>query len=219
MDKEALSPATAKMVASMLGFGVMMADSRHQARLKQEAELMNQALRELEARKMEQTIGNLDGRKMASAELALRHVVKAAAVEAGMDKEAIGALLAGGARLLGKGLSGAGKAVGKLPTTGTARLRQAAGGAQGAGQRASGWLQSAGQTLQGTQAAAKPKPLIGLGTKAKLLGGAAMLGGGYATMKGLQTARDYMMMPSRTQNWGTGAPLHHNVSQYGYATY
>ena len=66
---------------------------------------------------------------------------------------------------------------------------------------------------------AKSKPLIGTGTKLKMLGGAGLLGAGYVGMKGLEATRDYMMMPSGSFGHTYGAPLQHNVSEYGYPMY
>jgi hypothetical protein len=193
---------------------------------------------------MEQTISALDP-KMAAAMDLLDDVVKTAAVASieGMDKEAFGELLgalgrvgarAGGALL--KGMGGAAQAAGrlKLPTTGTQRLVSAAQGqglgltkATGALGNAAGWLSRQGTALSeaGAKAPIKPAiaaaagaPLIGMGTKAKLLGGGALLGAGYLGMKGLQAGRDYMMTPSASYG-EHGAPIMHDVNQYGQAQY
>ncbi len=65
--------------------------------------------------------------------------------------------------------------------------------------------------------AAKSKPLIGLGTKAKLLGAAGIAGVGYAGYKGLQGASDFMMQPGHSSEWGmTGHIPRAGVNQYGY---
>jgi len=57
------------------------------------------------------------------------------------------------------------------------------------------------------------------GWKGKALGLGALAGTGYVGYKGLQTARDYMMMPTYTsQAWGGyGAGPAHQVGPYGYA--
>lgn len=64
----------------------------------------------------------------------------------------------------------------------------------------------------------KPMRLLSPMTKLKMGLGAAGLGTAYAGYKGLQTARDYMMIPSsyQGQRWGSGVqgPA---LSQYGYA--
>jgi hypothetical protein len=53
--------------------------------------------------------------------------------------------------------------------------------------------------------ASSSKPL--LGWRSKALVGGALLGTGYAGYKALQTAKDYMMVPSgSSQNWGAGGP-------------
>lgn len=65
-------------------------------------------------------------------------------------------------------------------------------------------------------ASAASKPLIGMGTKAKLLGAGLAAGGLYAGYKGLQSAKDYMMQPSGTATFGGPTPgLMHNVNQWG----
>ena len=67
------------------------------------------------------------------------------------------------------------------------------------------------------EATGKAKPLLSGMTKAKLLGGAGLLGAGYVGYKGLQAVRDYMMVPSGAhQQWGYGSPLRHNITPYGY---
>lgn len=108
----------------------------------------------------------------------------------------------------------------------TQRMLHAGGEAvpQGPGmlQRAGGWLQQKGQQVAAAAPTAQPKPaaqpasrpLIGAGTKLKMLGGAAALGTGYVGYKGLQTARDYMMAPPHHSSYGT--PMAHDVNQYGY---
>ena len=70
------------------------------------------------------------------------------------------------------------------------------------------------------EAVAKAKPLVSGLTKAKVGLGAAGLGTAYAGLKGAQTARDYMMIPSGASRWGAHAPpVHSRVSQYGYPMY
>ena len=64
------------------------------------------------------------------------------------------------------------------------------------------------------------KKLTGLlpspGIKTKLLGAGALLGGGIATMKGLQAARDYAAAQPSVRTWGGASPLKHNVNAFGY---
>jgi hypothetical protein len=244
-EKTADGPIAAQLAAAILGGTMLASDRAHVQELRQNAAIMNQALREYEAQKMEQTISALDP-KMAAAMNLLDDVVKTAALATieGMDKAAFGELLgalgrvgarAGGALL--KGMGGAAQAAGrlKLPTTGTQRLVSAAQGqglgltkAPGAMQNAAGWLSRQGTALSSTGAKAPIKPaiaaagastpLIGMGTKAKLLGGGALLGAGYLGMKGLQASRDYMMTPSASYG-EHGAPIMHDVNQYGQAQY
>jgi hypothetical protein len=147
----------AKLVAALLGTGLLASDQEHTGELEREAELMTAAARELEERKMHQTIGALD-QKYASAEREVGRAIKIAAAIAaaqgdqtklaslleqqGMDKEAIGEFLgplaqrAGAAAL--KGIGGAASAAGrlKMPTTGTQRLLAASGGAPAPGRLA-----------------------------------------------------------------------------------
>lgn len=58
--------------------------------------------------------------------------------------------------------------------------------------------------------------LLGGVTKAKVLGGGALLGAGYLGMKGLQATRDYMTIPSGTHH-APGPP--NNVNSAGYPEY
>lgn len=157
----------------------------------------------------------------------------------GMDKEAIGALLSGLARAGGaalKGIGGAASAAGRLavPAMGNTAKMLAAGGeaaakSPGVLQRAGGWLSGQGSSLaaKGVQAA-KAAPAAAAGaaagggsllsgaTKAKIVGGGALLGAGYLGMKGLQAGRDYMMQPTG-EHHAPGPP--NNVNGYGYPQY
>lgn len=120
----------------------------------------------------------------------------------GERAQAAGQKIYGGAaaKSMGRGMS----SVSKAPAQAAAAAAPAATAA------AAPAAQAAKQTAS--------KPLVGWRSKA-LLGGAT-LGAGYVGYKGLQAARDYMMVPtSSTQNWGVGAPVLSNVNQYGYATY
>ena len=135
-------------------------------------------------------------------------------------------------------MAAGGQAVPKAPgmfAGNTARMLHAGGEAtpalsaasQGPGtlQRAGSWIQGKGQALaqQGQQVAqAAPsavRPAAGGGsllsgmTKAKMIGGGALLGAGYLGMKGLQAGRDYMMQPTGAQH----APgPKHNINEFGY---
>ncbi len=68
------------------------------------------------------------------------------------------------------------------------------------------------------QIKAQNDPWLSWRTKAKIGIGAASLGTGYVGYKGLQTARDYMMMPSSTGGpWNPyGSGVRHNVNPMGY---
>jgi hypothetical protein len=185
--------------------------------------------RELRARQMSQANGQLQG-KMASA----RDAAVADDLGRLLAKEAFaGALLGAGMKALGGAAGGVGKAL-STGLTGTARLQnagEAAGFARalrpGMAQRAGGTLSGIGSKLQGAgqalatkaPAVATPtsKPLIGMGTKAKLLGGAVAAGGLYAAYKGMQGVKDYMSQPSGTASFGGPTPgVMHNVNQWGY---
>lgn len=242
------APIAVQLAAAILGTGLMAADSEHVEELRSEADAMNQALRVHEAEKMRQTTRSLDS-KYASAEAETLRLVKIAAAMTvagddleklahllelqGMDKEAIGALIGGLARGAGaalRGLGGAASAAARLKVPGTPA-------APAALQRAGNWVGQQGQAMQnaGTrlgalgakaapaaaaaapaaQGAAKSKPLIGWGTKGKLLAAGGLAGAGYVGMKGMQAARDYMMAPSGH----AGAPIQHDVNQFGYPQY
>ena len=75
-------------------------------------------------------------------------------------------------------------------------------------------LQAGGGLLAGAKKLTSALPTPGL--KTKLLGAGALLGTGIATMKGLQKGRDYMAAQPATKTWGGAAPIHHNVSEWGY---
>lgn len=65
------------------------------------------------------------------------------------------------------------------------------------------------------------KSAVTPGWKTKALLGAGALGVGYAGYKGLQTARDYMMMPTGYSGAGRnpyGPQVYHDVNQYGYVS-
>lgn len=69
-------------------------------------------------------------------------------------------------------------------------------------------------------AKSKPFKLLGTGTKLKLLGAGAIGLAGYTGMKGLQSARDYMMTPAgHGSRWGAFGPAPPaGVNEYGYVT-
>lgn len=239
--KQADDTLGAQLLATLLGYGLMGADRQHVAEQEAEAEVLSQLARELEARKMEQTISGLSPKMASAAETVWRMVKVAAAVNAaggdqeklalcleqeGLDKEAFGALIGGLARAGGaalKGIGGAASAAGRLlPQTATQRFLQAGGEAIGpnVAQRAGGWLQGQGASLaqKGMQLAKAPAaaPLLSAATKAKMIGGGALLGAGYLGMKGMQAARDYMMQPTGSHQ---GPAVMHDVNQYGYPQY
>jgi hypothetical protein len=152
----------------------------------------------------------------------------------GIDKESgIGGQLLGGLARAGgaalKGLGGAASAAGRLLPAAESAATKAP-----LLQRASGWLNAKGANMAQkgvAMAAAGPaavaaapaaaaanggKPLLSGMTKAKLLGGGAVLGAGYLGMKGLQAGRDYMLQPSGTHE---GPPIQNNVGREGYPVY
>lgn len=220
--KLAESPAL-EVLRGVLGFGLLHHDQGHQEQLRAEAEAMNQALREREAMKMHATKSELKSPSLVPARVN-HEAPPVTAEDAGlfygdadlfkggsasvvgryargellspMEKAALGGFIGAGLKGLGAGA----KAIGS---------RLGMGGVGGA-------LQAAGQGVMG---AVKPaaKPLIGLGTKAKLIGGLGLAGAAYAGYKGLQTTRDYMMTPSYSSpSWGSGFQLQQQPNQYGY---
>jgi hypothetical protein len=153
-----------------------------------------------EAAMMNQMARMMESRRMQSTIDALGKQASAelSALKAGqnmaqMEKDAFGGALLG---RLGR----------MLPTTGTSRLLAA---------------------QKAAPAAATPAATEGgrklFGWKSKLLGAAALGGTGYMGFKGMQAARDYMMMPTGYGGvggrWGARPPLQHRVSQYGYPVY
>lgn len=123
----------------------------------------------------------------------------------------------------GAGMQRSGGSMVRGSGTGTQRLERAMGGSA----KAKPALAPAAKAKPSVATAgaadvagdvAKKKPLIGWKTKA-LAGGAAgvVAYGGY---KGLQSARDYMMMPAASgQRYGGYRPNRSRVSSYGQATY
>lgn len=107
----------------------------------------------------------------------------------------------GAAPALGRALGGAGKAMesGGAALAGSGAAAAARAGAQGV-------LRPAGQSFLS-------KPLLSPMTKVKLMGGAAALGAGYAGLKGLGAAKDYMSIPAGTHHQGY---VRHDVNEYGY---
>lgn len=221
--------------APLLGMGLMQHDADHQTSLEAEAARMNEAARYFEAKKMEGTISALGGGVEKRAEAAGELMAKFAHVDvdelmekfaAGddlteMEKEAIGALLGRLATGAGRAIRSAGKSTGRVgqklqagtlqkPATGSVVSPSAAS-------KGPYRTPAAKPAAASTAAAAKPKPLVGGMTKAKLLGAAGIGAAGYAGYKGLQAVRDYMMVPTgQGVRWGHQAPLRHNVSPYGY---
>lgn len=159
------NPGAARLIAALLGTGLLASDQAHTAELEREAALMTEAARELEERKMRQTIGALD-QKYASAEREVGRAVKIAAAitasrmgsaelltllgQQGMDKEALDVLAplarAGGSVL--KGIGGAASAAGRLGR----QLQQGPGPLM----RAGGWLSGKGHALSAAGAKAAP---------------------------------------------------------------
>jgi hypothetical protein len=191
----------------------------------EEAELMNNMARAYEAMRMHPTIQPLrESRELVNHEVPrdlnfkggsadLQTVVRTMAKNgwAELEKDAFGMAM------MGNILKNVGS---KLQSfTGTGRLAQAAG-------TASGTIGGLGTKMLGkgtgmAAAAAKPasKPFMSMGTKAKVLGGGALMGAGYAGYKGLQATRDYMMTPSGGGNFHGGGSIPQSVNQYGYAGY
>lgn len=151
------------------------------------------------AEAMNEVFRELEARKMSQTTGALKHaevmlqsIVKAAAQASAdlMAKEAMGipAAILGGA-----------------VRAGSAFKKGFGGAAQAAGR-----LMPAGSPAQ--------KSWLGLGTKAKLVGTAGVLGAGYAGFKGMQAARDYMQAQPHGV-YGKGPAIAHNVNEFGYPEY
>jgi hypothetical protein len=150
------------------------------------------------AEELNETLRELEAHKMSQTIGALKHaeailqsVVKTAAeasVEL-MEKQAMGV----GTAVLGGAMRAAGG------------LKKGLGGAASA----AGRLLPAGPAKQ---------QWLGLGTKAKMLGTAGVLGAGYAGFKGLQATRDYMESQPHP-GFGKGPAIMKNVNEYGYPEY
>lgn len=183
------APALAHIVGNLVGITAGMALSR--------ADKTHQERLLLEAELMDQRIRQLEAERMGQMIGNLKHA------SVGMAEEA-GALLARAAAensgsmdkqafigTASRALTGLTKAFGK----GGARAAARAAGTAGA-------------------KAAKSKPLL---SKGKLLAAGGALGATAAGLKGLQTARDYMMVPSGQSMYGSHSPrLRHQVNRYGY---
>jgi len=77
-------------------------------------------------------------------------------------------------------------------------------------------LSRLGKSSGGAASAAVRLP--SLSTKAKLIGGAGVLGAGYVGMKGLQAGRDYLNKP-HDPRYGKGPAIQQNVNEFGYPQY
>lgn len=148
---------------------------------------------EEEAELMNEELRGLEARKMDQTISALKH----AEVELGLVVKAA----AMEAALLMNKMSAGG-----LGLVGAAVRRSIGGAAQAAGR-----LMPAGSKAQ--------KSWVGLGTKAKVLGGAAALGTGYAGFKGLQATRDYMQSQPHGTYGGKSPAVMHNVNEFGHPEY
>lgn len=201
MDKAAQPPA-ARIAASILGVGAMAGDAHHVKKLRQEAALLTQAIREHEAMRMQPAIAGLTrGRIPQGQPILPSDDIDLADLEASMPMD----LLKGGsAELSALGIS-LGKTLAKIaaPSFAPGELKKEA-------------IVLGSLLKPAAEAVPKAKPLLSMGTKAKLLGGAGLLGAGYMGYKGMQTARDYMMMPSGQSNWGPGYAPRAGVTEYGY---
>lgn len=147
---------------------------------------------------------------------ALKGVARVALRGAGKGTE----LLGRGAQRLGQGLDQGFGATGRLvreagPTL-MADIPRGSAGLGGAVAQAGKAVEQGGQAVAGAAEAKALRPtksLIGLGTKAKLLGGAGLLGAGYVGMKGLGAVGDYMATPAGYHHVGYIRP---DVTDYGY---
>lgn len=201
LEKLGSLPAALRALAGGTFISALMMAKKKEEELKQEAEVLNEEFRREEAQRMSSTVQAYQhpgDRMMAGMSPLGMERLASVADKAGRSlahsplfKEAgLGSLAMG----LGKSLKG---------------LLPAAGGAARGG--------AAVATGAGKSVAKKPS-LIGWKGKALLGGGA--LGAGYAGLKGLQTAKQYMMTPtSGGQRWGTGQQLRSGVNQWGQPVY
>jgi hypothetical protein len=200
-----------RLIAAVLG---QQAEAAHDDRVVREAEAMNELLRQHEAIRMAQAKEGFKGAAM------MANMAEAA--------QAVGELLAkeGAWPLGGTGrLVNAARQAGVGPPSLLSRIGAAVSPNARLGQaiKAEGLTAAVPRPAAPVPTPTIPKPgkspfSIGMGTKAKVLGSAALLGAGYAGYKGLQAAKDYMMMPSgSSMNWGQGGPQPMSgVNQYGY---
>lgn len=79
-----------------------------------------------------------------------------------------------------------------------------------------GGLASAAKQRIGGAAQAAGRLMPRFSTKQKLIGGAALAGTAYAGYKGMQAVQNYGMAPPHEGTWGKGAPIAHNVNEFGY---
>lgn len=211
MNKNASAVLTfLRMLAVPASVGMAAANSSRMHQVVAEAEAMNLQLRQLEAAKMQPVKDGFKGaaarademgRKLAQAEHAKTAQVRLLEGVTAEDLDKVAAFLGG------------------LMAPGTRRL---IGAADKAGIAAAGIPKPspmAAAIPTPKMPAGSPKPLIGMGTKMKVLGGLGLAGAGYAGYKGLQATRDYMMVPTQqTQNWGFGGPqVKAGINQWGQA--
>lgn len=186
------APALAHLVGNLIGIAGGMALSK--------ADRRHQERLLLEAELMDQKIRQLEADKMSQTISNLKHA------SAGMAEE-VGALLA---RAVVESTSSMDK---------EAFIGAAARGLAGLGKamRSGVKLAPMAKVAPAAAKAAKTKPLV---SKGKLLAAGGALGATAVGMKGLQTARDYMMVPTGQSMYGRHNPqLMHQVNQFGYPQY
>lgn len=210
-----------RFLAAVLSSGAQAAESAHTDQFVAEASLMNERLRAFEHARMQPV---RDGFKGASNEVADR-IGRAFAHR--LEKDAN--ILSGAF----KAVSGLGKkTLGGLPKPGVTPIPAVTGGATStpglltrlspnarfnAAAKTEGLISPTGAAPTTVPSAPVPKskPLLGWKSKAAIGGGLALTG--YAGYKGLQTAKDYMMMPSQGgAAWGHGGPQPFTgINQFG----
>jgi hypothetical protein len=241
LEKSGAIEEAARLLAPVASIAFAGADKAHQEELVAAAEAMNAAFRELEHEKVQQIAAGFKGASVLAPELqkVAQNVGRKLAQEApDLEKDALVGLLGQGMGMLGRGLGTLGKSLGWGATGAVGRgglaqgvgggLRQIGAGLRGQGVALQRGAAAAAPALAGAATAAAPaaakgagllggKPLISGLTKAKLGLGALGLGLGYAGYKGLQSARDYMMIPTAQERYGGfGLRPMGGVNEYGY---
>ena len=215
MLKSAESPLMTAAIAAM-GTGMLLRQQHlHKEELKEEA-LRELELQQLEARRMSPTRMGLHTAGGFSPSLTNYGNLQDYDPGLNFDFEKGGAFKQAG--IGGELLQGAGKllggAVGKVQQFGQSAMTKGRS-LVGALQKAPA-VAAAPVAATAAATAAKSTPFLSSATKAKLLGGAAVAGTGYAGYKGVvKPSIDYMSTPSAAHHEGY---MRNNVNEYGYSS-